>query len=111
MNKSNSKRSNLTSQIRNYKFLAASVVQTLYDSAFTDGDSSVAYVFVNVGAANATRKPEVVVAIPESFPGYIDYLYDDSSSTKDIIKVRLKRGTGSFATGYGVRFSVLCIWT
>ena len=100
--------SNLLSQIHNYKFFARSIVQGL-NGGIVSGDESNAYTLVDIRAANATRKPDAVLITPESFPGYADYLYDDSSSSQYNINIHLKHTTGVF-TGGNVRFSVLCIW-
>lgn len=80
------------------------------NGGIVSGDESNAYTLVDIRAANATRKPDAVFVMPESFSGYADYLYDDSSSSQYNINIHLKHATGVF-TGDNVRFSVLCIWT
>lgn len=105
----NNEQKSISAQIHNYKFFAMSVVQGL-TGGIVSGDESNAYTLVNIRAANATRKPDTVLVTPESFPGYADYLYDDSSSSQYNINIHLKHATGVF-TGGNVRFSVLCIWT
>ena len=105
----NNEQKSISAQIHNYKFFATSVVQGLA-GGIVSGDESNAYTLVNIRAANATRKPDTVLVTPESFSGYADYLYDDSSSSQYNINIHLKHATGVF-TGGNVRFSVLCIWT
>lgn len=66
------------------------------NGGIVSGDESNAYTLVDIRAANATRKPDAVLITPESFPGYADYLYDDSSSSQYNINIHLKHTTGVF---------------
>ena len=101
--------SNIKSQIRLYQFWTKTVVQKLAGTVVSGNENS-SYMLIDITDAKASRKPEIVIATPGSFTGYIDYQYDDDTSTKDAIKLHLLNAGAKFNANSSVRLSILCIW-